>query len=78
MTPTWRKPVGAIAIIAIIIGWCALIATFSATIGAWPGFIQLPFYVVGGIIWIFPLKPVLLWMETGHWRRSDQLQDDQI
>ncbi|MGP0730965.1 DUF2842 domain-containing protein, partial [Escherichia coli] len=23
---------------------------------------------VAGIVWILPLKPLLLWMETGRWR----------
>lgn len=72
MTPTWRKPVGAIAIITLIFGWCILIASFSATVGQWPAVIQLAFYVFAGIIWIFPLKPLLRWMETGRWRLPDQ------
>ena len=26
------------------------------------------YYVVAGIAWILPLKPLLRWMETGRWR----------
>lgn len=66
--PSWRKPVGAIAIIATAFFWAFLIASFSKQLGALPVLIQLPIYLVTGIAWIYPLKPLLQWMETGRWR----------
>ncbi|MEG3180597.1 DUF2842 domain-containing protein [Sphingomonas sp. LT1P40] len=69
MNPSWRKPVGALGIVALIVIWCVLIASFSQTIGTWPVLLQLLFYVFTGIVWIMPLKPLLQWMETGSWRR---------
>ena len=65
---SWRKPAGALAILLLILVWVVLVASFSAQIGALPIFVQLAIYVVLGIIWITPLKPLLRWMETGHWR----------
>ena len=67
MTPSWRKPVGAFAIIALIIIWCIAVASLSRTVGQWHALVQLVFYVFTGIIWILPLKPLLRWMETGRW-----------
>jgi hypothetical protein len=32
----------------------------------WP--VHAFYYVVAGIVWILPLKPLLRWMETGRWR----------
>lgn len=55
-------------ILALILIWCVAIASLSKLVGGWPWWLQLPFYVVAGIIWIVPLKPLLLWMETGRWR----------
>ena len=66
--PSWRKPFGMGLILAIIAAWAMVVASFSGTIGAWPHFVQLAVYVVAGIIWIFPMKPLLRWMETGRWR----------
>ena len=68
MIPSWRKPVGMLGILAFITLWVGLIASFSNEIGAlaWP--VQLVIYLVAGIVWIMPLKPVLQWMETGTWR----------
>lgn len=66
MTPTWRKPAGMLAILALIAIWCVLIASASATVGGWHWAAQLGFYLVTGLVWITPLKPLLRWMETGR------------
>lgn len=68
MTPSWRKPFGMFVILGLITGWVVAVASFSAVIGGWPGIVQLVFYIVTGIVWILPLKPLLRWMETGRWR----------
>lgn len=66
--PTWRKPAGILFILAMITVWAALIATLAEWIENWPTLAQLPVYLVAGIVWILPLKPLLRWMETGRWR----------
>lgn len=68
MMPSWRKPLGILIILALIALWCAAVASLSGIVGQWHWALQLPFYVVAGIIWIAPLKPLLRWMETGAWR----------
>lgn len=68
MTPSWRKPVGALGILALTIVWCVLIASLSEIVGRWPAIGQLAFYLIAGVVWITPLGPVLRWMETGRWR----------
>jgi predicted membrane channel-forming protein YqfA (hemolysin III family) len=66
--PSWRKPAGMLLILAIIAIWTAIVASFSGTIGQWPALVQLPVYIVAGLVWIAPMKPLLRWMETGRWR----------
>ncbi|WP_299327372.1 DUF2842 domain-containing protein [Parasphingopyxis sp.] len=68
MTPSWRKPVGAFLIIAIITVWAFIVASAAGPIGQLPVLIQAPIYLAAGIVWILPLKPLLMWMETGKWR----------
>lgn len=68
MKPSWRKPAGMLAILALIALWCAVIASVSDTVGGWHWLAQLLFYAFTGIVWIAPLKPLLRWMETGRWR----------
>ena len=64
--PSWRKPAGIFGILAYITIWAIIVASLSGLVGGWPILIQAIFYLVAGIIWIAPLKPVLKWMETGH------------
>jgi hypothetical protein len=66
--PSWRKPAGALAIVLYVIFWVVLVATFSSEIGSLPILAQLLIYLLLGVIWIAPLKPLLRWMETGKWR----------
>ena len=66
--PSWRKPAGIFAILAIIVLWAALVASLAAFVENWPVLLQAGFYLVAGIIWIAPLKPLLRWMETGRFR----------
>lgn len=68
MTPSWRKPAGMFAILALIALWCIAIASLSGVIGRWHWAFQAIFYLVTGIVWITPLKPLLRWMETGRFR----------
>jgi hypothetical protein len=68
VTPDWRKPVGMLAILVLIAIWCVAVASLSGIVGGWHWAAQLAFYVVTGIVWIAPLKPLLRWMETGRWR----------
>jgi hypothetical protein len=66
--PSWRKPAGIFAIIALIIVWAVLVASLAGRIGEWPILAQSIFYLIAGIAWILPLKPLLRWMETGRFR----------
>jgi hypothetical protein len=66
--PSWRKPVGIFLILALITLWCILVASLSAWVGGWPVLAQALFYLVAGIAWIMPLKPLLQWIETGRFR----------
>jgi hypothetical protein len=68
VTPSWRKPVGALGILALTVAWCIAVASLSGIVGQWPALAQLGFYLVTGVVWIAPLGPVLRWMETGRWR----------
>lgn len=67
--PSWRKPAGIFAILALVAVWAMLVVSLSATVGEWPILIQAIFYLVAGIAWILPLKPLLRWMETGRFRQ---------
>lgn len=64
--PKWRVGAGIAAIVLLIVALAVLVASFSAQIGRWPGIAQVLFYLVIGVVWIAPMKPLLRWMETGR------------
>jgi len=66
--PRPRPTAGVFMILGVIVVWAALIASLGDLVGRWPVLVQLLFYIVAGIIWILPLKPILRWSETGRWR----------
>ncbi|RDE05358.1 DUF2842 domain-containing protein [Sphingomonas aracearum] len=70
MTPSWRKPVGMLILLALIAIWVVLVASLSPIVGGWHWLLQLGFYLVAGVVWLWlmPMRRLLLWMETGRWR----------
>ena len=68
MNPSWRKPAGALGILALILVWVVLVTSFAGEIAGLYWLLQLLIYVAMGIVWILPLKPLLRWMELGKWR----------
>ena len=66
--PTWRIPIGILALLAALGAYALLIAVWIAPmIAGWPGLAQAPLYLVFGVIWLLPLRRFLIWMETGRW-----------
>jgi predicted membrane channel-forming protein YqfA (hemolysin III family) len=66
--PSSRKLSGVAIILLLILIWAALVASLAHVIGNLPILVQGAFYLVMGIVWISPLKPLLRWTETGRWR----------
>jgi predicted membrane channel-forming protein YqfA (hemolysin III family) len=65
MRPSSRTLLGIALILLLIVFWAAFVASLAPTVGRWPILVQAPFYLVMGIIWIIPLKPLVRWMQTG-------------
>ena len=61
--PSIRKPLGVLFILAIIAFWAIVVVSLSPWIGMTPWPVQAVIYLVAGIVWIYPLRPVLRWME---------------
>lgn len=66
--PSWRNLAGILLILLLIAGWCVLVVSLSPWVGDLPVLVQGLFYLVAGIAWILPLKPLIRWMHTGRWR----------
>lgn len=66
--PTLRIPFGILALLIGLAVYALVIAWASQWIGEWPVLVQTIVYLVLGVAWLLPLRPFLIWMETGRWR----------
>lgn len=66
--PSLRNLVGIALILLMIIIWAAFVASLARIVGAWSVPAQAPFYLVMGVAWIIPLRPLVRWMQTGSFR----------
>ena len=66
--PSARKLVGIGTILLLIIVWATFVAGLAQVVGNWPVLVQAPFYLLMGIAWIIPLKPLVRWIQTGTFR----------
>jgi hypothetical protein len=64
-SPSYRKLAGIGLILLMIVLWAAFVASLARVVGTWPVLAQAPFYLVMGVAWIIPLKPLVRWMQTG-------------
>lgn len=71
--PTWRKPAGILAILVMIAVWVFLIASLSGYIGQTHILVQAFVYLVAGVVWIAPLRPLMIWMETGSFKAPPEV-----
>ena len=67
-TPTWRIPVGVLALVLGLTAYGIAVATWlPPLIAKWHAGLQAPVYLVFGLLWLLPLRRFLIWMETGRW-----------
>lgn len=66
--PTWRKPAGMALLLLGLALWAVVVVTIVEGLKL-SGILAALAFGVGGIawLWLFPIKRLLLWMETGRW-----------
>lgn len=62
MTRGGRTIVGVIAILALIAVVAVVVVVLANDIAPWPIWAQSLFYMVAGLVWLAPLRPLLVWM----------------
>jgi predicted membrane channel-forming protein YqfA (hemolysin III family) len=66
--PSGRKGAGIALILLLIALWAAFVASLAPIVGRWPVLVQAPFYLIMGIVWIIPLKPLIRWSQSGRFK----------
>jgi hypothetical protein len=70
--PSWRKPVGILAMLAYLAAYALVVASFATPLSALPTPLMVLAYLVAGLAWVLPLKPLFLWMNTGRWTQKGE------
>ena len=65
--PTWRIPVGILALLLGLGVYAVGVVWASQWIERLPVLGQAVVYLILGIAWLLPLRRFLIWMETGRW-----------
>lgn len=68
MKASLRKPLGVLLLCLGIALYAALAVTLVDLAGDLPVLVQALVYLILGIAWVMPLRPWLIFMETGRWR----------
>ncbi|MGC1269810.1 MAG: DUF2842 domain-containing protein [Croceibacterium sp.] len=66
--PTLRIPLGILALVTALALYALGVLLASPWIERLPVLVQTLVYLVLGVAWLLPLRPFLIWMETGRWR----------
>lgn len=77
MEPSWRKPAGIIGLLFYLAIYASIVASFGAALADLPPALTFLAYLVLGVAWIAPLRPLFLWMNTGRWTTNTKPGADQ-
>lgn len=68
MKPSLRRPFGILALLLAIFAYVLVAVWLVEPVTRIHPLLQLPLWIILGIGWIFPARPLLVWIETGRWR----------
>ena len=70
--PSGRRLAAIALILLLILIWAGVVASLAPWIEKLPILVQALFYLIMGIGWIAPLKPLIRWSQTGSFRHSQE------
>lgn len=66
--PSLRRSFGVLALLVGILCYALFAIWLFAPVSRLHPLLQLPIWLVLGIAWILPARPLIVWIETGKWR----------
>lgn len=65
--PSWRKPAGILGLLAYLAIYAGIVASFGEALALLPQPLMILAYLLLGVAWVLPLRPLFIWMNTGRW-----------
>ena len=69
MSDSSRKLLAMLLLLVGLTVYCLAAVLLMGNFAHLPVLVQMIGYLVLGIGWIFPCYPLLVWMQTGRWRK---------
>lgn len=60
--PSSRSGIGMLILLVGLTAYAFLAAGIGNLLDDWPLMVQMTYYLIAGIVWIFPVKKLLQWM----------------
>jgi hypothetical protein len=57
-----------IGLLVFLFFYAIVAVRVAAPVAALHPLVQLPVWFALGIAWVIPVRPILVWIETGRWR----------
>jgi hypothetical protein len=70
MTPSLRRPLGIIGLILFLFAYALFAVWLAEPVARLHVLLQLPVWLLLGLAWVLPVRPVMVWIETGRWGRA--------
>jgi hypothetical protein len=68
MMPSLRRPLGILGLMVAILAYALFAVWLFEPVARLHPLLQAPIWLVIGIAWIFPVRPLMVWIETGRWK----------
>lgn len=66
--PSLRRSFGIIALFIGLMVYALFAVWVFDPVSRLHPLLQMPIWLVLGVAWIFPVKPLMIWIETGKWK----------
>ncbi len=66
--PTLRAPLGVLLLLLLLFVYAMVAVRLLEPVSRLPALVQFPVWLLLGIGWIFPARPLTVWIATGRWR----------
>ncbi len=61
-----RRPLGILGLLLFLAVYALVVAWLAEPVLGLHPLLQAPIWLVLGVAWVFPMRPVLIWIETGR------------
>lgn len=71
-----RRSIASLILLLYIVIYVMIAATIGGMLAKSPVWIQIPYFAIAGVLWAFPLKPLMTWAYADPKERNSNSDQD--